>query len=370
MLSIVAIIFPEALSDAQEAASQNYVVQYGDTLWDIAGEQLHDPFRWREIHQNNPHIVNPNLIYPGDIVGIYAGASDLRGSQTSETGGAAAQRVKRPLSDKAIARPWYGLPVPEPKEVKTPPFPTPLVPTTDFIEIAGYIVPYTQKQLRAQGFGQITGVQVEPGEDYTTIIRSEYGQSILSFGDHIYLNRGTKNNIREGDTFFGFRPVREIRHPLTSEVLGTQIEILGHLRVETLEDSVSSAEIVKSFNYMEVGTPLMPTSELLAPMSKPLLGDSRSYGFKVGNQLVGHIVAERIGRNNPSFHDIVYLDVGAAQGVQPADNFIIYRELEEGFPKQSIGRLTVLSTQKQTSTAIITENRKLIDLGEKVVLMR
>jgi hypothetical protein len=339
-------------------------------LWDIAGEQLQDPFRWREIHQNNPHIVNPNLIYPGDVLGIYGGVSDLPGSQASESGGAITPTVKRPLSDKALARPWYGLPVPEPKKVEAPSFPTPLVPTTDFIEIAGYIAPYTQKELIAKGFGQITGVEIAEGEDYTTIIQSEYGQPMLTFGDHIYLNRGTKHDVREGDTFFGFRPVREIRHPLTSEVIGTQIEILGHLRVKALEDGISCAEIVKSFNYMEVGTPLMPTSELLAPMNRPLLGDSRSYGFKVGNQLVGHIIAERIGRKNPSFHDIVYLDVGAAQGVQPADNFIVYRELEKGFPKQSIGRLTVLSTQKQTSTAIITESRKLIELGEKVVLMR
>ncbi|MBD3309002.1 LysM peptidoglycan-binding domain-containing protein [candidate division KSB3 bacterium] len=341
--------------------SRNYVVQYGDTLWDIAGDHLGNPYRWREIHQNNPQVSNPNLIYPGDILGL-ASAGVQAGRQPPGA---------RRRSDKAIARPWYGVPAPEPPEIERPKIPEPIVPSPDFIEANGYIVPYTIEQLETEDFGQITGIMpTEEGERTSRIIHSEYGQPGLVFGDMIYINKGLQDNFQEGDIFLGFRPIREIQHPVTAEVLGTQIEILGRLRIKTLEPEISCAEIVKSYTYMQVGNPIMPISELSLPLAKPLVGNSRSYGLKVGNQLIGHIIAEKIQRQGISSGDIVFLDVGAAQGVQPADNFIIYREIGEKYPKQAIGRLTVLSTRKQTSTAMVTESIKVIHIGEKAVLKR
>lgn len=54
--------------ELREDHPREYIVQEGDTLWDIAGRFLTRPWQWPAIWQANPQVENPHLIYPGDRI--------------------------------------------------------------------------------------------------------------------------------------------------------------------------------------------------------------------------------------------------------------------------------------------------------------
>jgi hypothetical protein len=47
---------------------KRYIVQPGDTLWSIANCYLHQPWEWKELWHANPHIKNPDRLYPGAVL--------------------------------------------------------------------------------------------------------------------------------------------------------------------------------------------------------------------------------------------------------------------------------------------------------------
>lgn len=47
---------------------KRYVVQHGDSLWSIANRYLKNPWEWKQLWRANPHIRNPNRLYPGAVL--------------------------------------------------------------------------------------------------------------------------------------------------------------------------------------------------------------------------------------------------------------------------------------------------------------
>jgi len=345
-LFIIAVSFTVSLFNLSAGAQpkpsdkspEDYVVKYGDTLRGIARRHLDNPEDWRKLQRENPEIKNPNRIYPGDTL-EYSGAwRKFKGTE------------------KPLAKPWYGLPIERPAQVPAFQPPQLVVATVDEVESAGLLLPERAADLQAR--------------DVATLINSEEGKLALSQGDLVYLNWGRARNVMPGDILVAYRVEREVFHPVTSQFVGTLVRILGRIKVDCLEENVSCAEVVKSYDYMQEGDRLMPAGELSIPYARPTVGDSKTCCLPVEGELQAFIVTERDDKIGILASDVVYIDVGAARGVQPGDQFIIYRKIGEGYPKRALGRLVILSVQENTATALVTESLKMIEVGERVTLKR
>lgn len=62
----------------QNGKSEVYVVKKGDTLWDLSEHFYLSPWQWPDLWRNNPEVMDPHWIYPGNKLIVYPRKEKIR----------------------------------------------------------------------------------------------------------------------------------------------------------------------------------------------------------------------------------------------------------------------------------------------------
>ncbi|HWP91927.1 MAG TPA: LysM peptidoglycan-binding domain-containing protein [Thermodesulfobacteriota bacterium] len=301
-----------------------YVIRPGDTLWDISKKFFNNPLLWPRLWQINPFIDNPNLIYPGELLSL----------------------KPRPPA----------LPV-----VKI----TPQAETVSLEEVAEPPPPvFYYSRGGHEGF-----IAADEWEHMGTVLSSEPPKILLGEGDTLYVNVGWDDGVMSGDKFTVFRTSKVVLNPLTGKRVGYKVAILGEVEIaEVLGKKMSSAKIIQSYREITRGARVRPAG----PVVKEVV-------LKKGTERLDGIIVETLNNIELSGQwDIVYIDVGEADGVVPGNTFSIYTLPRKVFdpdagttvtiPPALKGKLAVLNVHTDTATGIILQSSRQIEKGDMVSL--
>jgi hypothetical protein len=272
---------PEASPVLNPSHPETYVVQPGDTLWDIAATFLRDPWYWPEIWQINPDIENPHLIFPGDILSL-AYLDDGRPVVTvTERGPVTGSGLVDRLSPRVRAEP---------------------------LEEAIQTIPY--ETLRA--FLSRPAVLQESELDTLPYIVAHPEALIGSAGHDVYV-RGT--DAGEGAVFNFVHPGDALVDPDDGAIIGYQGLYVGQGRVRRTGDP-STVFLTETAREALIGD-LLVTEDSVAPAT---------FLPRAPEEAVdGRIISVLDGVSMVGQYQVIVLNRGARHGLQPGHVLTVFR---------------------------------------------
>jgi hypothetical protein len=326
-----------------EAAEGAYIIQKGDTLCDLAGQWLGDPYLWPQVWDENRYILDSHWIYPGDplvVPGkpqVVPETGDLPESEEPET-----EEPNLPYQPSEPAQ--------KPVEVARV---APLQPVADLQDIycSGYID-------ADHDFSDLWLAGNEHGDEKLT----------LGEGDVVYLSQGRNQGIQAGDTFAVRRVRREVMHPVTGDRIGEFVRRMGTVRVMLTQENTSTAVIEMSCEDLRASDELVPWSEIPVPMRRSMPAFDR-YDAEGSGGATGHVVYLADDRVSVAAGHIVQTDLGVAAGVNPGDVLTVYRDGGE-LPRTMVAQAIVLTVEGTTSTVKLTANARETVVGDRVEVER
>jgi len=345
-----------------------YLIRQGDTLWDIANAFYRDPFLWPLIWKSNPSVNDPDLIYPGNTLVIPSLAPVERAMSAPEEAA--------PVQEKAVAEKVQEQPaaVPPQEEAEAPSLfqkrvsiegitPEPEKPATGgrLIIPSDAPVPIMDKYaMLSAGF-----VSEEDSPDHIQgsvddPAKGVIGSNILGYDSEVYIAVTSRVTVNIGDRFIIYEPMHDVNHPETGRYFGKLYKVNGILKVTgTKEVGVYTARITLSFDSAMKGN-------MLAPYQEPAL----IYPAKQQREknLSGQILEVPDRRSMSAQVDIVYLDKGKEDGVDPGDRFTVMSvpNKETGVTRP-IGELQVFIVKSRSSTAVVRKSVDTMTTGSRFV---
>lgn len=338
-----------------------YTVKEGDTLWDITHSFLKDPFKWPDLWKENPYIINPHLIYPGNKIRLYFPKPLEAGEKAKEVGVEAEPTVPEGLPVEKLQKPEEVAPVvteEKPAEevvaVQIPPVPEEIPPvvkiSSAMMERRGLI-----SDKKKEGVGVIIGAKEE--------------KMLLAENDIVFISIAKGTDVNVGDRFTIFTIIGKVKHPVTRKTVGFLTETLGVVKVTQIDEKGAiTAKIEKSYKEILKGSKLIPYEP---PVKEVVVK-------KAEKTIDGLIIESLEGKVGVAENDIVYLDGGKNSGLAVGYTMNIFRPAGKAkdplseekriitFPHNELGKLVVIAVEDDTATAFITNSRQVIYKGDNV----
>lgn len=272
---------------------ESYVVQKGDTLWDIAGRFLTEPWRWPEIWKVNPQIQDPNLIYPGDVVTLSSegGSPVLTVERAGDAGGSA-----------TVAAAGSG------RTVKL----SPAIRSYD----RGDAIPTIPIDSIKQFLTRPLVVGADEMEGWPYIVSSFDQHLVAGAGNRVYVRGLSSGGDNRRYSVFRKGPAYRSKSDSSERILGYEALYVGEAIIEEFGDP-ATATIVQSSREVLNG-------DRLAPLSK----DESSSDFRPkppASAVQGSIISVIDGMSEIGQYQVVVLDVGASQGIEVGNYLGVYQ---------------------------------------------
>jgi hypothetical protein len=246
--------------------------------------------------------------------------------------------------------------------------------------------------------------------DQTYVITGEESGTRISYtvGNMVYINKGSDDGAKVGDEFSLIRPVQDsLQEPWTKwqfdilRRMGTFWADQGRVKVVEVLPKTSVAVIEHMCDSIQRGDIAIPFAEQPSLGLKPL-GQFDRFAPPNGKALA-MVIAGKNFRNELGLNDVMYVNLGNAQGVHVGDYFRIFRytgtEHETAFqtpryafdlqfakgaqfgfgaagqkynwsntPREVLGEGIVLRTGANSATVLITFSTREVYTGDYVEL--
>ena len=306
-----------------------HIVVKGDTLWDISGKFLKQPWRWPEIWQmNRDQIKNPHLIYPGDVVllDMSSGSPRLR---LGKKVGAGTGKLQPTVYSKPIQQ---------------------VVPSIP----PNAIEPFISQPLVIEDGELSTGVK---------IVAMQEDRMLVGTGDSFYASGIPDAAVEKWHVFRKGKPLKD---PATGKILAYEAFFLGNARLvkpgepALLRVSLAKEEIARGDRLIPA-----PEPEIISYVPHRPEQD-------VSARVLGIYGGLREGGAN----SVVALNVGKNDGMEIGHVVALYRKrvsldvddsgrrTETPVPDERYGLAFVFRVFNGISYALVVESSKAVIVGD------
>ncbi|MBK1851513.1 LysM peptidoglycan-binding domain-containing protein [Marinobacter sp. 1-4A] len=314
---------PELRSDHPE----RYTVVKGDTLWDISGRFLNDPWYWPEIWHVNPQVANPHLIYPGDRLALVYIDGQPRVTKVAHSNGV----VK--LSPQVRS-----------ERIETP------IPAIPLDAISSFL---TDTRI----------VSPELINKAPYVLEGADGRIVTGAGDRVYA-RGEKPADKVGV----FRRSKEFRDPDTGEFLGLEARSIARGDVSSEDGDVLTVNLTRSSEEVRIGDRLLVNEDRrlttsFVPSAPKQKVEGRMMSVDGGVTQIGQFDVVAISRGTREG-----LEAGNVMAVLKSGNFVrdpVTNETVE-LPSERAGLLMVFQVYEKMSYGLVLQATRPLSVGDKV----